>query len=72
MLFSAVHITAVTRAVLQHGFHCVPAAADDIAHDEVLNGLSTYLIWPESQNDYDAPNSLDTVGFMAQILSHSN
>ena len=40
---------------------CSAAAADDIAHDEVLNGLSgTFLIWPESQSQdkLDAQNKL--------------
>ena len=45
----AVHITEVTKSHLQGDFICQTADADEIAQDEVLNGLTTYLIWPKDQ-----------------------
>ena len=51
----AVHITAVTKSHLQGDFHCQTADANEIAQDEVLNGLSTYLIWPEDQEYPQTP-----------------
>ena len=51
----AVHITAVTKSHLFDDFHCQTADADEVAQDEVLNGLTTYLIWPEDQEDPERP-----------------
>jgi hypothetical protein len=50
-----VHITAVTKSHLFDDFHCQTADADEVAQDEVLNGLTTYLIWPEDQEDPERP-----------------
>ena len=51
----AVHITAVTKSHLFDDFHCQTADSDEVAQDEVLNGLTTYLIWPEDQEDPERP-----------------
>ena len=56
----------MTKAHLQDAFHCVPGDDVAAAHDEVLNGLSTFLIWPEEEEEPVRPNSSEVIktGFL--------